>query len=113
MVQPKYCRLVIFLVALVTLQATLASSSTQWPYLQVYPPVDDTDSRTPLYFALVLSFGGGFESIGALPGVQIALDYVNSDPSILSGYSLHYTLIDSQVIIYFCITFISVHEISY
>ena len=102
MVQPKYSRLVTFVVALVTLQTTLASSSTQWPYVQIYPPVDEADNRTPLYFALVLSFGGGFTSIGALPGVRIALDYVNNNPSILSEYSLHYTLIDSQVIIYLC-----------
>ena len=67
------------------------------PYLQIYPAVDETDGRTPLYFALVLSFGGGYKSIGALPGIQIALDYINSEPSILPGYSLHYTLTDSQV----------------
>ena len=67
------------------------------PYLQIYPAVNETDGRTPLYFALVLSFGGGYKSIGALPGVQIALDYINSEPSILPGYSLHYTLTDSQV----------------
>jgi gamma-aminobutyric acid type B receptor len=44
----------------------------------------------------MLSFGGDYTSIGALPGVQIALDYINNEPSILPGYSLHYTLTDSQ-----------------
>ena len=73
------------------------SLASQWPYLQIYPPVNETDGRMPLYFAVVLSFGGAYRSIGALPGVQIALDYINSEPSILSGYSLHYTLADSQV----------------
>ena len=78
-------------------QATLASSSVPWPYLQIYPPVNETDSRTPLYFAVVLTFSGAYTSIAALPGVQIALDYINSHPSILPGYTLHYTLIYSEV----------------
>ncbi|CAI8039799.1 Gamma-aminobutyric acid type B receptor subunit 1 [Geodia barretti] len=79
----------------VALQAALTSS--QWPYHQIYPPVNDTDGRTPLYFATVLSFGGSsYKSVGALPGIQIALDYINREPSILPGYSLHYTLTDSQ-----------------
>ena len=86
-------RFAILLLALLS----LSSSSAPWPYLQIYPPVNDTDTRTPLYFALMLSFGGDFASVGALPGVQIALDYINSEPSILPGYSLHYTLTDSQV----------------
>ena len=86
----------LFLAFLAQYSLTLAADS-QGPYLQVYPPVNDTDGRTPLYFALVLSFGGSYKSIGAVPGVQIALDYVNSEPSILPGYSLHYTLTDSQV----------------
>ena len=66
-------------------------------YLQIYPQVNVTDARTPLYFALMLSFGGDYTSIGALPGVQIALDYINNEPSILPNYTLHYTLTDSQV----------------
>ena len=84
-------------VVLASLQAARASSLTPWPYIQIYPPVNESDGRTPLYFALMLSFGGQFTSIGALPGVQIALDYINSQPDILPGYSLHYTLTDSQV----------------
>ena len=74
------------------------SSSTPWPYHQIHPPVNETDGRTPLYFSLVFSFpGSSYVSIGSLPGIQIALDYINSEPSILPGYSLHYTLTDSQV----------------
>lgn len=69
-----------------------------WPYIQVYPPVNTSDDRTPLYFGLMLSIIG-FPSIRAAPGIQIALDSINSDPSILPGYSLHYTLSDSQVVI--------------
>ena len=78
-------------------QVMLASSFSPWPYLQIYPPINESDGRTPLHFAHMLSFGGDFRSIGALPGTQLALDYVNSHPSILPGYSLHYTLTDSQV----------------
>ena len=95
---PTFVALAVILAALPTL---CASSLTPWPYLQVYPPVNESDDsapvRAPLYFALVLSSGGQYTSIGALPAVQVALDYVNSQPDILPGYSLHYTLSDSQV----------------
>ena len=84
-------------VVLTAFQTARSSSLTPWPYIQVYPPVNESDSRTPLYFALMLSFGGQLTSARALPGVQIALDYINSQPDILPGYSLHYTLTDSQV----------------
>ena len=86
-------------VILAALPTLCASSLTPWPYLQVYPPVNESNDSTvtPLYFALVLSSGGEYTSIGAVPGVQVALDYVNSQPDILPGYSLHYTLADSQV----------------
>ena len=83
------------------LQSAYASPPAPWPYLQVYPAVNKSDSRTPLYFALVLSFGEEYRSIGALPGVQIALDYINSNPDILPGHTLHYTLTDSQVYNYY------------
>ena len=76
----------------------LVISHKESQYRQVYPQINDTDGRTPLYFALMLSFGGDYTSIGALPGVQIALDYINSHPSILPEYSLHYTLTDSEVL---------------
>ena len=77
----------------------VVKSQEDSPYLQVYPNSvsNGTDGRTPLYFAVMLSFGGAVKSIGALPGVQIALDYINSESSILPGYTLHYALTDSQV----------------
>ena len=80
----------------ILVQATPAYC-VQWPYRQIYPPVNESDDRTPLFYAVVLSFGGDYTSIGALPGIQIALDYINTEPSILPGYTLHYTLMDSQV----------------
>ena len=45
----------------------------------------------------MLSFGGGFASVAAVPGVQIALDLINANPNLLPGYTLHYSLSDSQV----------------
>ena len=85
------------IIVIALLQSAFASPLVPWPYLQVYPPVNESDARTPLYFALMLSFGGVYTSIGALPGVQVALDYVNNHPDILPEYTLHYTLTDSQV----------------
>ena len=66
-------------------------------YLDIYPPVDENDTRTPLYFALLQSFGGDYDGSGSVAGLQVALDRINSDPTLLPGYSLHYTLTDSQV----------------
>ena len=70
-------------------------------YLQVYPGTDPSGETSvgikSLYFALMMSFGGDFRSSGAIPGVQVALDQINRDPTLLPGYQLHYTLTDSQV----------------
>ena len=70
-------------------------------YLQVYPGIDPSGETSvgikSLYFALMMSFGGDYRSSGTIPGVQAALDQINSDPTILPGYQLHYTLTDSQV----------------
>lgn len=78
------------------------------PYKHIYPPVDITQPQgectpsdnvtCPLYVAYMTSFGGSFTSSGALPGVQIALDQINDNTDILPGYSLHYLLMDSQVL---------------
>ena len=79
------------------------------PYIQVYPPVDlsqdqqscspqnSSTGTCPLYIGLILSFGGDYDSSGSVPGVQIALDQINADPDLLPGYTLHYTLTDSNV----------------
>ena len=83
-------------------------STTFGPYVEVYPaPVDlsrnqldctPTNNETcPLYFALMMSFGGEYVSSGVIASVQYALDQINSDSDLLPGYSLHYTLTDSQV----------------
>ena len=92
------------ILSLASLTAIIAVAQSQpswtWPYLRVYPPVsDDGDAggTKSLYFALMMSFGGNFKSSGTIPGVEAALDRINSDPTLLPGYKLHYTLTDSQV----------------
>ena len=64
---------------------------------QFYPPLNESDGLKPLVFGLIMSFGGSFDSSGAVPGVRVALDRINNDNSLLPGYSLHYALSDSQV----------------
>lgn len=91
---------VMLLEILCLLQGSIVLAEDPWPYLQIYPSVNETNSQIPLYIAVVLSSDGdGFESIGALPGIQIALDYINNEPSLLPGYSLHYTFLDSEVVL--------------
>ena len=67
-----------------------------------YPPLNkdssqNADDRKPLVFGLIMSFGGSFDSSGAVPGVRAALDRINSDAALLPGYTLHYALSDSRV----------------
>ena len=78
-------------------------------YKQSYPPVNDSllssqdycdpdsNQTCPLFIAFLTSFGGIYKSNGGIPGVQIALDEINRDSSMLPGYTLHYTLKDSNV----------------
>ena len=71
-------------------------------YLETYPPVipqqNDSQKTVPLYFGLIMSFPGGeFDSSGAIAGVKVALDRINSDPTVLANYTLHYTLTNSSV----------------
>ena len=88
-----------------------ASGQYLGPYKEIYPYVDiardqqscvpdpaaGVNGTCPLYIALMMSFGGDFVSSGVIPGIQLAINQINSDPSILPGYTLHYTLLDSQV----------------
>lgn len=68
-------------------------------YLDVYPALSETDlnATQPLYFGLMQAFGGGYDGRGNVLGVQVALKEINEDPTMLPGYTLRYTLSDSQV----------------
>ena len=74
----------------------LASSSHGADYLRVYPEETLNNTR-PLYFGLMQSFGEEFNASGVIGGVEVALDQINRDETMLPGYTLHYTLTDSQV----------------
>ena len=56
-------------------------------------------THTNLTFMMIASYGQyGFNSSGALPAVDMALEDINSDPDILSGYNLMYDKVrDSMV----------------
>ena len=92
--------------------AAHTGGSEEQAYKDIYPQIADTSvqfgvavnssaelERVPLYFGLMMSFGGDVKSSGAIPGVQVALDAINNQPDLLPGYTLHYTLTDSQVYI--------------
>ena len=83
------------LLLVVSLAACRATTS------HVYPPdptlTNYSDERTTLYFGLMQSFGGDYDGSGSIAGVHVALDLINRDASLLPGYRLHYTSMDSQV----------------
>ena len=64
----------------------------------VHPPVDESETRIPLYFSLIQSFSAGqYISAYNLPGLEMALDFINGDDTLLPGYSLHYVFTDAAV----------------
>lgn len=97
--------MLMLVLAIICLQATVCAVAAG-PYKQVYPPLDGpwdekctpgNNQTCPLFVALLMSFGGAATSSGVIPGIQIALDQINNDSTILPGYTLHYTLMDSHV----------------
>ena len=44
----------------------------------------------PLYFMYITSFGESFNSSGTIPAVDLAVEAVNADPTLLPGYELRY-----------------------
>ena len=64
--------------------------------LQTYPPTARDGTRS-LYVAVMQSFSGGWVSAGGVPAIQLALDDINADDSVLPGYTLRYELTDTKV----------------
>lgn len=81
--------------ALVSLRFELSSAA--YDLEAPYPPLNSSDSRTPLYFSLIQSFSGQYISAYSLPGLQMALDFINEDETLLPGYSLHFIFTDAPV----------------
>ena len=91
-----FCFLLILAVCLV--QPSLGEVLSDGEVFQVYPDLEDVQNgTTPLYFALMQSFSGGYVSAGGIPGLMVALDEINNNSTVLPGYSLHYTLSDDAV----------------
>ena len=96
-------------IALVIIPAeSLAAAENQFEvYKQIYPDIVTTQGGTncsrsenetcPLYIALLMASDGDYITSGVIPGVQLALDQINSNPDILPGYTLHYTLLPTRV----------------
>ena len=85
-----------FLVGIVTVLLRCSEGSGYDPTEHIYPWPLPND-RQPLFFSLMTSFSETFDSSGIVPGVNVALDIINSNLQLLNGYSLHYILSDSNV----------------
>jgi len=96
-----YCSLLVALVLVLAaclVQPSWGKVLHNGEVFQVYPAVEDApNGTTPLYFALMQSFSGAYASAGGIPGLMVALDEINSNSTVLPGYSLHYTLSDNAV----------------
>ena len=94
-----YCSLPVALVLTACLvQSSWGQVLNNGSVFHVYPALEDAPSgTTPLYFALMQSFSGGYVSAGGIPGLMVALDEINNNSDVLPGYSLHYTLTDNAV----------------
>ena len=107
MMNAQFTRLQPWLLMIHLVLINAVSGDNFGPYKQVYPKTDlqqdprncsvSDNSTCPLYIALMMSFGGDFMSSGAIPGIQVAIDEINNDSSMLRGYTLHYTLMATRV----------------
>lgn len=55
------------------------------------------DTRIPLYLSAYFTLGGSWDGSGILPAVEMALDHINADADILSGYVLRMVWNDTKV----------------
>lgn len=68
-----------------------------WPVLASLFLCNGAGALAQLHFAYVTSFGGGFDSSGTVPAVELALRQVALNDSVLPGYNLSYSVWDSGV----------------
>ena len=88
----------LFLLAVATANSCVYGMEDTSYYKEVYPPIDlSGDLSNHLFFALIQSLSGVFNGSASIPGIQLALDRINSVSDILPNHTLHYTLTDSQV----------------
>lgn len=59
--------------------------------------VDNNDSMTPLHILYITSSGGGYDSSGTRPAVDMAIERINNDTAVLPDYTLDIIEADSQV----------------
>ena len=57
----------------------------------------DNDSTTPLHILYITSSGGGYDSSGTRPAVDMAIERINNDTAVLPEYTLDIIEADSQV----------------
>ena len=89
----------------------MASKTTFWCYflaiLLILHPSSKSivNAEVPpnnerLYFSLMVSGAAGQDTSGVVPAVERILQDINSDPTILSGYSLYYTRVADTMVKY-------------
>ena len=79
------------LFSLLCVTLTLICGGSTEGHLPVYPTVSPDTDIGSLYFGLLV--GDSLENSLVLAAVRLSLDIINNRSDILSGYSLHYTLV--------------------
>ena len=60
-----------------------------------HPNASDTDM---LHIAFFTAVSGSFVSSGAIPAVDLAIELINNNTSLLQGYTLNYTSVREIVV---------------
>ena len=89
---PLFIMIFVFLAIVITHAIEIGNFTTIYP-----SAVSPNDTRIPLTLGLMVSFSGDYVTSSSVAGVQLALDLINENSSLLPGYRLQYKLTDSQV----------------